>query len=152
MENLDALRAIVDANAYMTLATADVHGNPWASPVWYATVDCREFVWVSSPEARHSRNLAGRPELAIVIFDSRQRPGTGEGVYVSARAEPVPEGELDRCLGIFSTISRRQGLAAWTRNDVQAPARLRMYRATASEHFVLAPGDERRPVVLLDNG
>jgi pyridoxine/pyridoxamine 5'-phosphate oxidase len=152
MADLDALRAIIDANAYMTLATADERGNPWASPVWYATVDCREFVWASSPEARHSRNLAGRPELAIVVFDSGQRPGTGEGVYISARAEQVPEPELDRCLGIFSTISQRQGLPAWTHTDVQAPALLRLYHATASEHFVLARGDERRRVILPDNG
>jgi hypothetical protein len=29
---------------------------------------------------------------------------------------------------------------------VQAPARHRLYRATASEHYVLAPRDERVPV------
>lgn len=69
------VKAIVDANSYMTLATADEQGLPWASPVWCATADCREFLWVSSPQARHSRNIAVRPELAIVIFDSHQRPG-----------------------------------------------------------------------------
>ena len=62
----EAVQAIIDANSYMTLATADEHGRPWASPVWFATVDYLELVWVSSPEARHSRNLAVRPELAIV--------------------------------------------------------------------------------------
>ena len=45
---LDAVvRAIVDANQYMTLATADPAGVPWASPVWYAVADYREFFWVS---------------------------------------------------------------------------------------------------------
>ena len=91
-EELEAIaRSIVDSNRYMTLATADDHGSPWASPVWYAPVDYREFLWVSSPEARHSRNLAARAELAIVIFDSRQTTGRGEGLYVSARAEQLPE-------------------------------------------------------------
>jgi pyridoxine/pyridoxamine 5'-phosphate oxidase len=143
----DALRSIIDANAYMTLATADEHGNPWASPVWYATADYLEFVWVSVPEARHSRNLAQRSELAIVIFDSRQRPGTGEGVYMSARAERVPEPDVDRCLHIFTTASQAQGLFAWTRMNISPPARLRLYRAVAAEHFILSPGDERVPVV-----
>jgi pyridoxine/pyridoxamine 5'-phosphate oxidase len=140
--------AIIDANSYMTLATADEHGNPWASPVWYASADYREFIWVSSPQARHSQNLALRPELAIVIFDSQQRPGTGEAVYISARAEQVPEPDLDRCLGIFSTVSQGQGLAAWNRPDVEPPARLRLYHARAAEHFVLSSSDERLPVVL----
>jgi nitroimidazol reductase NimA-like FMN-containing flavoprotein (pyridoxamine 5'-phosphate oxidase superfamily) len=132
----------------MTLATADEHGSPWASPVWYATEDYREFVWVSAPDARHSQNLARRPDLAFVIFDSRQRPGTGEAVYFSARAEPVPEPELERCLHIFSTESQRQGLAAWTRADVEPPARLRLYHAVATELFILSAGDERVSVAM----
>jgi len=143
-----AVQAIIDANSYMTLATADEHGRPWASPVWFATVDYLEFVWVSSPEARHSRNLALRPELAIVIFDSRQAPGTGEAVYLSARGGEVSEPDLDRCLDVYSTSSQREGLAAWNRSDVEPPARLRLYSATACEHFVLIGTDERRPVVL----
>ncbi|HEU5477054.1 MAG TPA: pyridoxamine 5'-phosphate oxidase family protein [Gaiellaceae bacterium] len=139
----DLLRSIVDKNPYMTLATADEEGTPWATPVWYATADYREFVWVSDPDARHSRNLAQRPELGIVIFDSQQRPATGEAVYLSALAELVPEGEIDRCLGLFSTVSRRQELPEWKRADVDPPARLRLYRATATAHYLLTGRDER---------
>ena len=29
-------RAIIDDGDYMTLATADESGRPWASPVWYS--------------------------------------------------------------------------------------------------------------------
>jgi Pyridoxamine 5'-phosphate oxidase len=66
-------RDIIDSNAYMTLATADENGRPWASPVWYA-----HFYWVSSPEARHSRNLAARSEVGVVIFDSQAPVDTGQ--------------------------------------------------------------------------
>jgi hypothetical protein len=34
-ERLRVLRSVVDANRFMTLATADEHGTPWASPVWF---------------------------------------------------------------------------------------------------------------------
>jgi predicted pyridoxine 5'-phosphate oxidase superfamily flavin-nucleotide-binding protein len=35
-EELEAIaRSIIDSNRYMRLATADEHGSPWASPVWY---------------------------------------------------------------------------------------------------------------------
>jgi nitroimidazol reductase NimA-like FMN-containing flavoprotein (pyridoxamine 5'-phosphate oxidase superfamily) len=144
----ELLKAIVDANRYMTLATADENGLPWASPVWYATVDYREFLWVSSPSARHSRNLAVRPEVGIVIFDSRQAPGSGQGVYLAATAAQLPESELDRAVTIFSEISQAQGAPAWSRADVEPPARLRLYRATAARHFVLSGRDERLPVSL----
>ncbi len=46
----------------MTLGTADEGGTPWVSPVWYAPDGYTEFLWVSDPEARHSRNLAARAE------------------------------------------------------------------------------------------
>ena len=38
-------RDIIDSNAYMTLATADENGRPWASPVWYAAEGYEHFYW-----------------------------------------------------------------------------------------------------------
>jgi Pyridoxamine 5'-phosphate oxidase len=70
----------------MTLGTADETGRPWASPVYFAHADYREFVWVSKPGARHSRNIAARPEVGIVVFDSHAPIETGGGVYMSATA------------------------------------------------------------------
>ena len=147
-EPREVLETIVRASSYMTLATADANGLPWASPVWFATDDFHEFFWVSSPDARHSRNLAVRPELAISIYDSRQTPGTGQGVYVSATGIPVPESELDAGLAVYSGASRRAGLSAWGRADVLSPAKHRLYSATAAEVFVLGSGDTRAPVPL----
>ena len=37
-DNAATVRAIIDANRYMTLSTADASGLPWVSPVWFATV------------------------------------------------------------------------------------------------------------------
>ena len=136
-------RSIIDSNRYMTLATADEHGAPWASPVWYAPEAYREFLWVSKPDARHSRNLAVRPDLAIVIFDSHQAGGW-KALYMSAVAEQLTD--VDEAIQIFSRHGEAQGLRAWTHEDVLPPARHRLYRATVSEHFVLDPHDQRLPV------
>jgi nitroimidazol reductase NimA-like FMN-containing flavoprotein (pyridoxamine 5'-phosphate oxidase superfamily) len=132
----------------MILATADGTGLPWASPVWFASIDFRQFYWVSSPQARHSHNLAARPELAISIFDSRQPPNSGEGVYVSATGETVPEPEIDAGLEVYSGVSRQRGLPEWDRSKVTSPAKHRLYRATATELFILDSHDERQPVSL----
>ena len=136
-------RDIIDSNAYMTLATADENGRPWASPVWYAAEGYAHFYWVSSPEARHSRNLAARPEVGVVIFDSQAPVGTGQGVYMSAIAEELAGTELDRGIGVYSRRSQAHGAGGWTREDVTPPARHRLYRATASEHYVLDDKDRR---------
>jgi nitroimidazol reductase NimA-like FMN-containing flavoprotein (pyridoxamine 5'-phosphate oxidase superfamily) len=138
-------RSIVDSNRFMTLATADASGLPWASPVWYAAAGYRELLWVSSPEARHSRNLAQRPQLAIVIFDSHE-PGDWKAVYMSAVGEEV--GDVEEGIEIYSRRSVAQGLPAWARTDVVPPARHRLYRATVGEHFVLDSYDQRLPVNL----
>jgi nitroimidazol reductase NimA-like FMN-containing flavoprotein (pyridoxamine 5'-phosphate oxidase superfamily) len=144
----EAARAIIRANRFMVLGTADERGRPWVSPVWFATRDEREFVWVSHPGARHSWNLAVRPDVSVVIFDSQQLPGTGEAVYMRAEAAEVREEQLDAALRVFGDESRAQGLREWARGDVLPPARHRLYRAVASEHFVLGAGDERVPVGL----
>lgn len=101
-------RSIIDSNRYMTLATADGDGVPWASPVWYAPARYREFLWVSSPEATHSRNLAARPQLAIVIFDSHQAGGWN-ALYMSAVGEEVAD--VDEGIELFS----RHGEEQWLR-------------------------------------
>jgi nitroimidazol reductase NimA-like FMN-containing flavoprotein (pyridoxamine 5'-phosphate oxidase superfamily) len=139
--------SIIDSNRYMTLATADGDGLPWASPVWYAPVGYREFLWVSSPEARHSRNILVRPQLAIVIFDSNQ-PGGWNALYMLAVAEQLAGAEVDEGIEIFSRRGEAQGLRRWMPEDVLPPARHRLFRATASEHFVLDPNDQRLPVTL----
>jgi len=139
-------RAIIDGNSYMVLGTADANGSPWASPVWFATEAYREFVWVSSPEARHSRNLAVRSQLSIVIFDSTVTPGEGAAVYMSATAEELTGDAIEAGLEVYARGSEAAGLRVWTRADVVAPARHRIYRAVASEHFILGDRDERVPV------
>lgn len=132
-------RNIIDSNMYMTLGTADEAGRPWVSPVYYAPAGYSEFFWVSSPEAWHSLNLAVRPELSIVVFDSQAPIGTGQGAYMAAVAKEVTGAELMRGIEIFSRRSLEHGAREWTPDDVQPPTAYRLYRATASEHFVVDP-------------
>jgi pyridoxine/pyridoxamine 5'-phosphate oxidase len=133
----DIARAIIDEIAFMTLATVDSQGTPWASPVWFAHVKYAEFLWISRPETRHSANIAANPQTAIVIFDSRTPIDTGRGVYIEARAEQLTDdAEVERMMAIFSERSVAQGGSGWTAAEVRPPAELRPYRATVSRAFV----------------
>ena len=100
---------IIDAGRYMVLATADADGVPWASPVWFAPDGNTRFLWVSREDTRHSRNLAVRPQLSIVIFDSSAPIGTGEGVYMDAVAEQL---DGPGAIEVFSRRSVAQGGAS----------------------------------------
>ena len=142
------VREIIDANRYMTLATADADGRPWAAPVWYAHQAYTDLFWVSRPDARHSRNLAARPEVGIVIFDSTVPEGSGQAVYVEALAGELEEAGREQGIAIFSRRAEAKGAGRWGAADVTGPAPFRLYRARASAHFVLTGNDQRLPVQL----
>ena len=127
----------------MTLATADEDGRPWASPVYYASEDHTDFYWVSDPEARHSRNLAVRPRASAVVFDSQAPIGTGQAVYMALVAEQETGPELERGIAIFSRVSVSHGGPEWSMADVTGSARLRLYRATATDWWELDATDRR---------
>jgi nitroimidazol reductase NimA-like FMN-containing flavoprotein (pyridoxamine 5'-phosphate oxidase superfamily) len=129
---------IIDTSRYMVLATADPTGRPWSTPVYFAHERYTCVYWVSSPEATHSRNIATRSDVGIAIFDSTAPIGTGQGVYLRARAAEVSDGERDQGIEVFSRRSHAHGGAAWTAADVNGDAELRLYRALVDEHSILA--------------
>jgi pyridoxine/pyridoxamine 5'-phosphate oxidase len=142
-------RAIIDANLYLVLATADRTGRPWSSPVYFAHDDYREFLWVSAPEATHSRNIATRPQVGIVIYDSHAPISTGQGVYISANATQVDAEDLTQGIETFSQRAIGHGGVAWTVTDVQPESGLQLYRAVAESFSILAKDgqpDHRIPV------
>lgn len=141
-------RRIVDAALYMVLATADRSGQPWASPVYFAHRDYRDFFWISEPDATHSVNLRDRREVGIVIFDSTVPINTGQGVYVGGVAQELPAHETAQGLEIFSQRSLGHGGEALTDEDVRPPARHRLFQATAEAVYVLDEHDHRVEVHL----
>ena len=141
-------RELIDSVQYMTLATADEARAPVGVAVWFAHEGYGRFLWVSRPDARHSRNIGARPDVAIVIFDSTVPLGSGQAVYVEATAESLAGDEEERAIGVFSERSVAHGGAAWTAEDIRSPAPLRLYLATASAQFVLGANDERVAVSL----
>ena len=145
-------REIIDRIAYMVLGTAaGADGQPWATPVYFATDGRGAFYWVSSHEARHSVNIAARPDIGIVVFDSTVPIGTGQGVYMEARAEQLADADMEQGLAVFSARSVGHGGSAWTRDEVTGETPIRMYRATARSYSMLAKDgqpDHRVPVEL----
>ena len=144
-------RHILDSNSYIVLGTADESGTPWASPVWYAHRDYRDFFWVSRQAVRHSQNIAVRPEVGLVVFDSSVRPGTGQGVYMRATARELTGSDLESGLEVY--VGRSATATGWTPTlaDVSDPKLMRLYCATATEYSMLAKDgqpDHRVEVVI----
>jgi pyridoxine/pyridoxamine 5'-phosphate oxidase len=139
-ELADVARSVIDSNRYMVLGTADDNGHPWVTPVWFASEDYRSFHWVSSPDAKHSRNLAAEPRVAVAIFDSSVPVGGAQAVYMKGVAEELTGAQLERGIEIFDRVSRQDHGRAYALDEVQGAAPIRLYRATVAEHWVLIPG------------
>jgi uncharacterized pyridoxamine 5'-phosphate oxidase family protein len=123
-------RRVIGANHYMTLATLDPDGRPRLSPVYYTAARYTDFYWVSSPEAHHSRNLAERPEVQIVIFDSTAPVGKGEAVYLRGTAKQMSDDELEPVLSeAFRTAA---GARRFNADELSGGAPFRLYLAYAT--------------------
>jgi hypothetical protein len=142
-ELADHARGVVDANRYMTLGTVDDAGHPWVSPVWFASEDYHNFHWVSSPEAKHSQNLAVHQEVAIAIFDSSVPVGGAEAVYMKGVATQLTGVDLGHGLAVFDRASRRDIGSGRGLDDVEGSALFRLYRAAVTEHWVLIRGRDQ---------
>jgi nitroimidazol reductase NimA-like FMN-containing flavoprotein (pyridoxamine 5'-phosphate oxidase superfamily) len=150
MDDAELARSVVDAGRYLVLATADADGRPWPAPVWYAWQG-PEFVWVSWPEARHSNNIESRSTVSFVIFEAPVPvEGRTRAIYAEATAAEVSDDDRERCLRIFDSRARAEGLGAWTTERVTAPGNLRLYHAVVSRLFVLHPERDLRREVAID--
>jgi hypothetical protein len=136
--DLDELaRQVIDGNQYLTLGTTDPDGRPRLSPVYYTPARYTELYWVSAPDAQHSRNLAARPAVQIVIFDSTAPVGQGEAVYLDTTATEVPAADLDAvCPEAFRTTG---GAPRFTPADLR-DGDLRLYVAHIHSCEVHVPG------------
>jgi hypothetical protein len=134
---------LIAGNRYMVLSTADPSGRPWASPVWFAPDGEDAFLWISRPDARHSLNIAERPQIAIVIFDSSTPPSERQALYVEAVAEEAgPDAGL---VATYSAHSTSQGLGELTVAEVSPPdGPFRLYRAAAAKMWMLEDERDRR--------
>ena len=89
--------------------------------------------------------------MGIAVFDSHAAIGTGQGVYMSAVATLLEGGEIARGIEAFSARSVAHGGPSWASEDVRPGAGLRLYRAGADAHWILAKDgqpDHRIPAPL----
>jgi uncharacterized protein YhbP (UPF0306 family) len=138
----DTVPRLFAQHRYLVLGTADDNGRPWATPVFYAADGERRILWVSSPDSRHSRNIAARPEVAITVFDSHAPIGGAEALYLEATAGTVAGDDCPAALAVLNArlpASHRLGS-----EDLEPTGPLRVYEARVARHFVLIRGGDSR--------
>src|SRR3989344_4621199 len=82
---------IISKILYITIATSSKDGTPWNSPVYSAYDEDYNFFWASDQNGQHSKNIKENDQVFIVIYDSTVPEGTGEGVYIQAKAHALTD-------------------------------------------------------------
>jgi len=104
VENLNELaRSIISENQYCSIATSNISGGAWISPVCYAFDQDWNLYFASMTTATHSMNLAQNKKAMLSIFDSRQEWGVGVGLQIEAEIEPIALSEFPRIAKIYAT-------------------------------------------------
>jgi general stress protein 26 len=83
---------------YLTIASITTDGSPWNSPVFGIHDDEYNFIWNSSTESQHSKNISEDKNIFIVIYNSMAKAGDGFGLYIQAEAEQLEESDLEQVL------------------------------------------------------
>ena len=145
----DELTRLLFESSFLSLATTDVEGRPWVTPVEFACDDALRFYWTSHVDARHSRNLRANPRAALSIYDSAQAPGVRapvQGLYAEGPVEELGRADLealrpslDRWLG-WRDAARGIARHATTVDSPGDDTPWRTYRLTAVEVYALDPG------------
>ena len=138
---------LLEQNAYLTLATVTSAGRPWASPVYFAADGLADFYWSSATYSRHSENLAETGAVSVAVFDSTVPPYHGRALYAEGHATVVDDDELEHALAIYPGPQSRGG-SRLDIDDVTGSSPWRLYRARATDVWVLCPRDPRSPCAL----
>ena len=97
------LREFLAGQSTLTLATAGVKdGRPQAAPLFFASDDDFNLYWISSPDSRHSLNIADWNDAAAAIYVPTWEWTGIKGVQIEGDAVPVVEDdERQRALALY---------------------------------------------------
>lgn len=138
----DTVPRLLALHRYLVLGTADPAGNPWATPVFYAADGEHRVVWVSSPDSRHSRNIAARPTVAVTIFDTDAPVGQAEALYLEATAGLVDDHARSGAVELLN--ARLPTGRQLEPHDIGPDGPMWVYQAVVTQHYVLIRGGDPR--------
>lgn len=135
-------KQIINEIIYITVATSSKNGQPWNSPVYSAYDENYNFYWASWKENQHSKNIAANNRIFIVIYDSKAPEGTGEGVYVQAKAYMLTKKEeVARALGYLDgRVGKKKNPKTRVAQFLGDKPR-RIYKAVPEKFWVNGEGD-----------
>ncbi|MDP9282051.1 MAG: pyridoxamine 5'-phosphate oxidase family protein [Chloroflexota bacterium] len=137
-----ALR-LLNASTLCAISTVSDDGHAHINTAYFAWSASFDIVWLSAPEAHHSRNLRRRPSVAIAVYDSAQKwGGSDRGIQIFGNARELAgrsAREAERLYGRRFRSHVRDELSAYRFYRLR-PTRLKLFheRELGGATFVTA--------------
>ena len=83
-------RRLLDASTLCAIATVSPGGRAHINTAYFAWGPGFEIVWLSAPDARHSRNVRANASAAVAVFRSTQTwGGSDRGIQLFGKAREL---------------------------------------------------------------
>lgn len=101
MAPTEKVETLFAENHIGSIATINDDGSPWSTPLHMVKNDNYVY-WFSNTDKVHSKNIARDPRVSLSLFCADAARGL-RGVYISGRAEQIPDSEHDSAWEMFSS-------------------------------------------------
>lgn len=91
---------ILEHNPVGVLATINADGTPWTTPL-HLLYDQHYVYWISASRARHSQNVAVRPQASLSIWSPDETKGL-TGLFIQSHADLADSAETERVHKAFA--------------------------------------------------
>jgi uncharacterized protein YhbP (UPF0306 family) len=91
---LPTIRAFLESQSTLALATVDANGNPQVAPLFYVSDDALNLYWLSSADSRHSVNLAANERVAATIYPVAWHWTEIRGLQIEGTAHQITDDDL----------------------------------------------------------
>jgi uncharacterized protein YhbP (UPF0306 family) len=83
------VRAFLDTQSTLALATVSLEGEPQVAPLFYVSDDQLNLYWLSSPKSRHSANLIVHPKVSAAVYPAVWQSRDIVGLQIEGQAHPI---------------------------------------------------------------
>lgn len=136
------IREYLPQTFHMSLGTSR-DNKPWVCEVHFAFDDDLNLYWRSTPDRRHSQEIADNPNVAGNIVVQHPLDLAPRGVYFEGKAKLLGEGaELDAA---FKALSERNGTTQEKLDEALADPTAHQFYKVAVDTFYLFDGRESSP-------
>ncbi|MBW4651171.1 MAG: pyridoxamine 5'-phosphate oxidase family protein [Kastovskya adunca ATA6-11-RM4] len=130
-EVIENARQIIENTLYCTLSTCSSEGFPWVSPVFFVPDHNWNLYWSSAVAAKHSQNIDhNNGRVAIAIFNSHVKEGTGKGLYFYGTASEVKPEQVASIMKLLFNRAGKQLHRTVEDYLLDSPRRIYQFRPT----------------------